>query len=81
MPRCPICSSTFLRPLPLSAVGRLRARFTAKRPWGCWHCGWRDWVEPNGPDDGASPEGGAGEKGDGHEDSDAPAGSRRRPVA
>jgi hypothetical protein len=23
-------------------VERVRARFTGKRPWECWHCGWRD---------------------------------------
>jgi len=49
MHHCPRCSSTFLRLVWPTRVGRLRLRFTARRPHECWHCGWRGWLVPEDP--------------------------------
>ena len=35
---------------------RLRARFTARRPYQCWHCGWSGWVEMAPTDAAGSPD-------------------------
>jgi hypothetical protein len=47
MKQCPVCSSTFVRPERPAWWERLCFRFTTRRVYTCWHCGWRGWLDPD----------------------------------
>jgi hypothetical protein len=44
MPQCVNCGSSFVRPVDPTAWIRLWCRFTGRRPFSCWHCGWSGWL-------------------------------------
>jgi hypothetical protein len=59
--QCPLCSSTFVRQVKHGWWQRAVSRYTGRRLYECWHCGWKGWTVPDTTQPGGPPPAGGTE--------------------